>query len=341
MSNASSSHDTKKPQKKTGKDMPSNGVRTLLAIASLFSVGILGCLLAFAVYFLSMVMSGVHMGDRTSSFQASQILLWFTLLGLIIFALLVKLLRERKAYFLIYCRNLIYVFTPLIIVGTSIGFIVQSMQSGQERQTSINSGCDIGAQLTKARSATYFIRGDSGTGSAFAINGTGGLLTAEHVIDGNKNLRTVIIDAKGQIQTIPVTVVKTQPAYDLALLQISTPSSSFLNLSIPIDSLVGQDVYAVGFPSNTFDAGGATVTKGIFSRYIAPKDIPSAPADISFVQTDAALNPGNSGGPLISSCGAIGVNDAISESQQYQGLPRDEGIGYAVSAQNAKTLFGL
>jgi serine protease Do len=156
-------------------------------------------------------------------------------------------------------------------------------------------------------------------GSGFVISADGFVVTNNHVI-ANADKITVSFDQKEQL---PAKLIGTDPRTDLALLKIQTkrtfPFVKFANKK----SREGDWVVAVG---NPFGLGG-TVTAGIVSAL--SRDIGSGPYD--FIQIDAAVNRGNSGGPTFNLKGeVIGVNTAI-----YSPSGGNVGIAFAVPARTA------
>lgn len=306
----------------------------LLSLFTTIVAGVMGIILLILVTYLIV---GNGWNETASEIQNIQIGFWFTILGLISTCLAWNYLKHRKSLFLILSRIFFLAFASLTLLGTSIatsiGYVVYSSDSR-------NGTCNIQDQLIKARSSVYAIQGDNGSGSAIAISSDGKLLTAYHVIENNPNLRTYITDSQTNLTEIPVRIVSISTETDLALLSIDR-QIGYMDLAEVEDKDVGSDVYAVGYPANAFEAGNATVTKGITSRLIETSDIPGASPNFKLIQTDAALNPGNSGGALVGKCGVIGVNDAISEASSYAGLPREEGISYAIDTFTIKKVFGL
>ncbi len=155
-----------------------------------------------------------------------------------------------------------------------------------------------------------------GVGSGFIISTDGQIVTNHHVIDGADTVEVRLSDGR----TFEAQVVGSDPMTDVALLQIEAgtdlPTVEFGDS----DALrVGEAVIAMGSP---FGLGG-TVTSGIVSAL--SRDINSGPFD-EFIQTDAAINRGNSGGPLFNEDGeVIGVNTAI-----FSPAGGSVGIGFAV-----------
>ena len=161
-----------------------------------------------------------------------------------------------------------------------------------------------------------------GLGSGFIIDPTGYIVTNNHVIDGANKVQVKLQDG-GQFTA---KVVGTDAKTDLALLKIETakklPHVKFGDSS---KLRVGNVVLAVG---NPFGLGG-TVTAGIVSA--RNRNINAGPYD-DFIQTDAAVNRGNSGGPLFDTAGdVIGVNTAI-----YSPTGGSVGIGFAIPANLVK-----
>jgi serine protease Do len=157
-------------------------------------------------------------------------------------------------------------------------------------------------------------------GSGFVISEDGYVVTNNHVIDGGTKI-TVSFDENTKF---PAKLIGTDPRTDLALLKIDAPGKTFPAVKFATKiNRVGDWVLAVG---NPFGLGG-TVTSGIVSAL--GRDIGSGPYD--FLQIDAAVNRGNSGGPTFNLEGeVIGVNTAI-----YSPSGGNVGIAFAVPAKTA------
>ncbi|MEM1313546.1 MAG: trypsin-like peptidase domain-containing protein, partial [Pseudomonadota bacterium] len=157
-----------------------------------------------------------------------------------------------------------------------------------------------------------------GLGSGFILDEDGWIVTNHHVVDGAESV-TIRLDDR---TTYAAEIVGMDEETDLALLRIEADEDlPYVALGDSDAIRVGEDVAAVG---NPFGLGG-TVTKGIVSA--KGRNIRSGPyAD--FIQTDAAINRGNSGGPLFNMDGeVIGVNSAI-----YSPTGGSVGVGFAVSS---------
>jgi serine protease Do len=160
-------------------------------------------------------------------------------------------------------------------------------------------------------------------GSGFFISGDGYIVTNNHVVDHATDVTVTTIDGK----TIPAKVIGTDPKTDLALLKV-TEGGNYPFVSFASESpRVGDWVIAVG---NPFGLGG-TVTAGIVSA--RGRDIGSGPYD-DFLQIDAPVNRGNSGGPTFNSEGqVVGVNTAI-----FSPSGGSVGIGFAIASDVVKSV---
>ncbi|OQP59160.1 serine protease [Niastella vici] len=146
------------------------------------------------------------------------------------------------------------------------------------------------------------------SGSGAIISEDGYIVTNNHVVDGADDI-TVMLNNK---KSFKAKVVAADPSSDLAVIKIDAKGLPFLLYGNSDDVKVGQWVLAVGYPLTL----ETTVTAGIVSAKGRSLDINSRqsinPVE-SFIQTDAAVNPGNSGGPLINTDGKlIGINSAIA-----------------------------
>jgi serine protease Do len=167
-------------------------------------------------------------------------------------------------------------------------------------------------------------------GSAFFIHPDGYLITNNHVIENAVQVTAQTQEGKDY----PVRVAARDPVLDLALLKIDGDGTPFpaLPMGRSGDVGVGDVVIAVGNPLGL----GHTVTHGIISqtsRTLSPSEDPDAPGRRpEFLQTDTAVNPGSSGGPLITLTGAwVGVNTAV--------LLGTQGIFFAVPASQVKAFL--
>jgi len=162
-------------------------------------------------------------------------------------------------------------------------------------------------------------------GSGFIIDAAGYVVTNNHVIEGADEI-TVILESGDEMKA---TLVGTDEKTDLALLKVN-PSSPLpvARMGDSEKARVGEWVMAIGDP---FGLGG-TVTTGIISA--RNRDINAGPYD-DFIQTDAPINRGNSGGPLFNMYGdVIGVNSAI-----YSPTGGSVGIGFAIPINAAKNVI--
>ena len=157
------------------------------------------------------------------------------------------------------------------------------------------------------------------SGSGVIISDDGYIVTNNHVVAGADEVNVTLSDRK----TYTAKVVAADPSYDLAVIKIEAKNLPFMLYGNSADVKIGQWVLAIGYPLNL----DATVTAGIISAKSRSlglnrdKDGRTAGAVESYLQTDAAVNMGNSGGALINTNGQmIGINSAIaSKSGYYQG----------------------
>jgi S1-C subfamily serine protease len=172
----------------------------------------------------------------------------------------------------------------------------------------------------------YGLVPQEGQGSGFVIDKEGHILTNYHVIADARQVEVTMHNRK----KFKATVVGTDPAHDLAVIQIKAPDLVPAVLGDSQHLQVGQKVYAIG---NPFGLAG-TMTRGIVSS-IRPVREPNGATIDEAIQTDAAINPGNSGGPLMNWHGeVIGINTMILSS-----VNQNAGIGFAIPINTAKAVL--
>jgi serine protease Do len=161
-------------------------------------------------------------------------------------------------------------------------------------------------------------------GSGFIISADGTIVTNNHVVKGARTLSVTLDDGS----VMPAKVIGTDPRTDIAVLKVDSPHPlPFIQLGNSRDVKAGEWVVAMG---NPFGLGG-TVTAGIVSA--VSRDIGAGPYD-QFIQVDAPINQGNSGGPLFTQDGkVIGMNTAILSP-----TGGSVGIGFAVPSDMIRTV---
>jgi putative serine protease PepD len=167
--------------------------------------------------------------------------------------------------------------------------------------------------------------GGGATGSGFVIDSDGHIVTNQHVVDGAQAVKVRFADGN----SVDATIVGTDPSTDIAVLKVN-PSSQLTPLSFASDGSleVGNAVMAIGSP---FGLEG-TLTTGVISALGREIESPNGFTIENAVQTDAALNHGNSGGPVLDMQGrVVGVAAQIRSDSGGS-----DGIGYAVPGDTAQ-----
>ena len=167
-------------------------------------------------------------------------------------------------------------------------------------------------------------------GSGFVIDTNGDIITNDHVIAGAKTVRVSFADR----DNVPAKIVGADPSTDIAVLRVSLPQSALhpLPLGRSARVQVGDPVVAIGNPFGL----DRTVTAGIVSAVQREITSPNRYRIENAIQTDAAINHGNSGGPLINAVGAvIGINSQLPSASNVDG---NVGVGFAIPIDLAKVI---
>ena len=169
-----------------------------------------------------------------------------------------------------------------------------------------------------------------GSGSGVIVSADGYIITNNHVVAGADEVTVTLSDRK----TYTAKVIGSDPAYDLAVVKVDAKDLPFMLYGTSHNVNIGQWVLAIGYPLNL----DATVTAGIISaksRSLGLNRDKSGSREMaveSYLQTDAAVNMGNSGGALINTNGLlIGINSAIASPTGYY-----NGYSYAIPVDIVK-----
>jgi S1-C subfamily serine protease len=168
-----------------------------------------------------------------------------------------------------------------------------------------------------------------GAGTGMILTADGEVLTNNHVIEGATRIQVTL---NGERDARAADLVGADPASDLAIIKIRGASGlPTVELGSSGEARVGDDVVAIG--NALALPGGPTVTEGIVSA--KDRALPEAGLD-NLIQTDAAINHGNSGGPLVNARGqVIGINTAVLRGNGSDA----EGIGLAIAVDTAKPII--
>ena len=181
--------------------------------------------------------------------------------------------------------------------------------------------------VVKTAPSVVAIEQGPGQGTGIVIAGDGYVLTNSHVVRGDPRATKVRLPTG---EELTAELVGDDPESDLAVLRVSAPRLSPLELHESRRLRVGQLVVAIGNPLR-FEG---TVTLGVVSALERALPGPRGVLFEGLVQTDAAINPGNSGGPLLDASGAVvGINTAV--------IPQARGLGFAIAAHSASWIAAV
>jgi putative serine protease PepD len=167
-------------------------------------------------------------------------------------------------------------------------------------------------------------------GSGFVYDANGDIVTNQHVVAGARSIKVTFWNGK----TAKAKVIGTDPSTDLAVIRVSVPSSQLNPLALGDSSAVqvGDGVVAIGSPFGLAE----TVTSGIVSALHRTITSPNQFTISDSIQTDAAINHGNSGGPLLNAQGrVIGVNAQIHSETAGGG---NEGVGFSIPSNTVRSV---
>jgi putative serine protease PepD len=203
-----------------------------------------------------------------------------------------------------------------------------TLSVGQVAKKATGSVVEIDATTASQNSFPSGNGSQSAEGTGFVYDTNGDILTNEHVVDGATSVSVKFSDGS----TYKATVVGTDPSTDVAVVHVNAPASKLVPLTLGDSSAaaVGDGVIAIG---NPFGLEG-TVTSGIVSalgrEITAPDNSPIEGA----IQTDAAINHGNSGGPLLNMKGeVIGITSQIESDSGG-----NDGVGFAIPSNTVRTI---
>ena len=168
----------------------------------------------------------------------------------------------------------------------------------------------------------------SGQGSGFVFDSDGHIVTNHHVVDGAQSVSVRFWDGS----TYDATVVGSDPSTDLAVIKVDAPADALVPLALGnSDELsVGESVVAIGSPFGLEN----TLTSGVVSALNREMTSQNNFTISNSIQTDAAINHGNSGGPLLNAAGqVIGVNTQIKSESGGS-----DGIGFAIPSSTVSSI---
>ena len=200
---------------------------------------------------------------------------------------------------------------------------------GRDAKEEDAKSVDAKAGDTKGRSPV-----ERGVGTGVVIIDNGTILTNLHVINGAKRIKVTFMDGTES----DAVVLNTQPENDLAVLRAKTiPDDLFAaTMRSTADLAPGDHVLAVGFPFGIGPSASAGVVSGLKREFRSPEGRQTL---TNLIQFDAAANPGNSGGPLVTMDGeVVGIVTAILNPSQQRVFI---GIGFAVPIENAAGAAGM
>jgi putative serine protease PepD len=206
--------------------------------------------------------------------------------------------------------------------------VVRQVTVSDGQPTSSSGGLSVQSIYRLAGKGVVEITAGQGQGSGFVYDSNGHIVTNAHVVEGSSSVSIKFSNGKAY----SARVVGTDASTDLAVLKVDAPVSQLFPLTLGDSSslVVGDQVVAIGSP---FGLEG-TVTSGIVSALHREMTSPNNFAIDNSIQTDAAINHGNSGGPLLNAEGkVVGVTAQIESNSGG-----NEGVGFAVPSNTVRSI---
>lgn len=212
--------------------------------------------------------------------------------------------------------------------------------SATTQPVSKSNALTTAALVKLAEPSVVRIETNAGIGTGFVIDPDGYIMTNNHVVEGtNGRPATSIKVTMSDGGVLTARVIGSDPRSDLALIKVDASGLTALKLANLDDIEVGQDVVAIGYALDLQGGEGPSysVTRGIVSQ--KNRAIAENAAILGSIQTDAAINHGNSGGPLLDLFGeVVGINTSLAEdSNSASGVA--SGIGFAVGSDVVRAVF--
>ncbi len=182
--------------------------------------------------------------------------------------------------------------------------------------------------VVNTQSSGFGDQGATAEGSGFVVDTSGDIVTNDHVVTGATAIKVRFQNGK----TVKATVVGTDPSTDVAVIKVNVTASDLHPLTFGSSSAVevGQPVAAIGSPFGLPE----TLTSGIVSAVNRTITAPNNYSISGSIQTDAPINHGNSGGPLLNASGqVIGVNAQIESDSGG-----NDGVGFAIPSDAVKSV---
>lgn len=202
--------------------------------------------------------------------------------------------------------------------------LIKNITTTKDRESFINNSCNETKSIQNTIDSVVRVSTDQGGGSGFIIKDEGYILTNYHVVKDSNSPKITFSDKTQVIGKVFNWDEKT----DLAVIKVDRTNLKALTFGDSDKLTPGQSLIGVGFPLGEDLPGEATVTKGTYS---AKRDVEAT--GVEYIQVDANLNPGNSGSPVITTCGDVMGVVAAS-------ISGTEGLKFAISSKTTKSMSG-
>ena len=220
---------------------------------------------------------------------------------------------------------------PPVAVTTSNRYTEEPMTGAQVYAANVNSTVGITTELVTTNFWSQRVKG-AAAGSGFVITQDGYILTNYHVISGASSIQVAFSDGS----TYPAQLVGGEEANDIAVLKIDATGLTPVTLGNSDELVVGEQVCAIGNP-----LGELTFTYTSGSISAKDRSITMQSGEImNMIQTDTAINSGNSGGPLFNMYGqVVGITSAKYSASGSSSSASIEGIGFAIPINDIRDMI--